>query len=146
MGGSKFLQNEVKNMVLCIARYYVLLYICAKVVNTMYAENVKSQMRKGMLEYSIMLLLKEKPYYSSDIIEELEESNLIVVEGTLYPLLSRLKKEGMLDYEWQESAVGPPRKYYRLTESGREALALLDEYYSRLAESIAQIREKSNPL
>ena len=58
----------------------------------MYAENVKSQMRKGMLEYSIMLLLKEKPYYSSDIIEELEESNLIVVEGTLYPLLSRLKK------------------------------------------------------
>ena len=146
MGGSKFLQNEVKNMVLCIARYYVLLYISAKVVNTMYAENVKSQMRKGMLEYSIMLLLKEKPYYSSDIIEELEESNLIVVEGTLYPLLSRLKKEGMLDYEWQESAVGPPRKYYKLTESGREALALLDEYYSRLAESIAQIREKSNPL
>ncbi|MBQ4038055.1 MAG: helix-turn-helix transcriptional regulator [Bacteroidaceae bacterium] len=112
----------------------------------MYAENVKSQMRKGMLEYSIMLLLKEKPYYSSDIIEELEESNLIVVEGTLYPLLSRLKKEGMLDYEWQESAVGPPRKYYKLTESGREALALLDEYYSRLTESIAQIREKSNPL
>ena len=112
----------------------------------MNAENVKSQMRKGMLEYSIMLLLKEKPYYSSDIIEELEESNLIVVEGTLYPLLSRLKKEGMLDYEWQESAVGPPRKYYKLTESGREALALLDEYYSRLAESIAQIREKSNPL
>ena len=109
----------------------------------MYAENVKSQMRKGVLEYSIMLLLKEKPYYTSDIIDELEKSNLIVVEGTLYPLLNRLRKEGMLDYEWQESAVGPPRKYYRLTEAGKEALARLDEYYCRLAESIAQIREKN---
>lgn len=109
----------------------------------MYVENVKSQMRKGMLEYSIMLLLKAKPSYSSDIIDELEQSNLIVVEGTLYPILSRLKKEGMLCYEWQESSVGPPRKYYRLTEEGEEALALLDEYYSSLSESISQIKNNT---
>ena len=80
----------------------------------MYIENVKSQMRKGMLEYSIMLLLRDRPFYTSDIIDALEKANLIVVEGTLYPLLSRLRKEGILDYEWQESSQGPPRKYYKL--------------------------------
>ena len=73
----------------------------------MYVENVKSQMRKGMLEYCVMLLLSKKSYYSSDIIDELERANLIVVEGTLYPLLSRLKKEALLDYEWQESGKLP---------------------------------------
>ena len=111
-----------------------------EIVNFMYVENVKSQMRKGMLEYCVMLLLKSKPYYSSDIIYELERANLIVVEGTLYPLLSRLKKEGLLDYEWQESPQGPPRKYYKLTETGCEALAILDENWNNLAETITQIK------
>ncbi|MBQ8270134.1 MAG: PadR family transcriptional regulator [Bacteroidaceae bacterium] len=106
----------------------------------MYVENVKSQMRKGMLEYSIMLLLRDKPYYTSDIIDELENANLIVVEGTLYPLLTRLRKEGLLDYEWQESPYGPPRKYYKLTASGKEVLAALDENWNALADTVARIR------
>ena len=109
----------------------------------MYVENVKSQMRKGMLEYSIMLLLRVKPCYSSDIIDELEHANLIVVEGTLYPLLNRLKKEGILDYEWQESSAGPPRKYYRLTEAGLQALAQLDENWCNLSNTVTHIKEKN---
>lgn len=112
----------------------------------MYVENVKSQMRKGMLEYSIMLLLRAKPCYSSDIIDELESANLIVVEGTLYPLLNRLKKEGMVDYEWQESSAGPPRKYYSLTEAGLDALARLDENWNNLSSTVAQIKEKNTSL
>lgn len=78
--------------------------------------NVKSQMRKGMLEYCIMLLLHKEPAYASDIIQKLKEARLIVVEGTLYPLLTRLKNDDLLGYEWIESTQGPPRKYYRLTE------------------------------
>ena len=106
----------------------------------MYVENVKSQMRKGMLEYCIMLLLCDKPYYTSDIIEELEKADLIVVEGTLYPLLSRLRKEGLLDYEGQESPYGPPRKYYRLTDSGKGVLAALNESWNTLAGTVDKIR------
>lgn len=98
-------------------------------------------MRKGMLEYSIMLLLRDKPFYTSDIIDELEKANLIVVEGTLYPLLTRLRKEGLLEYEWQESPCGPPRKYYKLTTSGKEILAALDENWNALADTIAKIRK-----
>ena len=97
-------------------------------------------MRKGMLEYSIMLLLRDKPRYTSDIIEELEKANLIVVEGTLYPLLTRLRKEGILDYEWQESPVGPPRKYYKLTNSGNEVLEALDSSWNSLADTVNRIR------
>lgn len=106
----------------------------------MYVENVKSQMRKGMLEYCVMLLLDKKSYYSSDIIDELERANLIVVEGTLYPLLSRLKKEGLLDYEWQESTSGPPRKYYKLTEEGRLVLVTLDKSWCTLAGTVDRIK------
>ncbi len=106
----------------------------------MYVENVKSQMRKGMLEYSIMLLLRDNPFYTSDIIDELEKANLIVVEGTLYPLLTRLRKEGLLDYEWQESPYGPPRKYYKLTEAGKQVLAVLDDNWNALADTVARIR------
>lgn len=106
----------------------------------MYVENVKSQMRKGMLEYCVMLLLDKKSYYSSDIIDELERANLIVVEGTLYPLLSRLKKEELLDYEWQESPSGPPRKYYRLTDEGKAVLAALDENWTLLSGTVEGIK------
>lgn len=106
----------------------------------MYVENVKSQMRKGMLEYCVMLLLDKKSYYSSDIIDELERANLIVVEGTLYPLLSRLKKEALLDYEWQESPSGPPRKYYKLTDAGKAVLATFDESWRQLAGTVDGIK------
>lgn len=106
----------------------------------MNVENVKSQMRKGMLEYCIMLLLEKRACYSSDIIDELEHANLIVVEGTLYPLLSRLKKDGLLDYEWQESTAGPPRKYYKLTEEGVNVLTVLDENWNILAQAVDRIK------
>ena len=82
----------------------------------MNVDNVKSQMRKGMLEYCILLLLHREPSYASDIILNLKEARLIVVEGTLYPLLTRLKNDDLLSYEWVESTQGPPRKYYRRRE------------------------------
>lgn len=103
-------------------------------------ENEKSQMRKGMLEYCVMLLLKQQSFYSSDIITKLQEANLLVVEGTLYPMLSRLKKEGLLDYEWRESLQGPPRKYYVLSEAGKEVLCLLDEEWKEIENTINNLK------
>ena len=85
-------------------------------------ENAKSQMRKGMLEYCVLLLLRHGPSYASDIIQQLKQAELLVVEGTLYPLLTRLKNDGLLQYEWQESTQGPPRKYYALSAEGEKFL------------------------
>ncbi len=103
-------------------------------------DNAKSQMRKGMLEYCVMLLLRKEACYTSDIITRLKEAHLIVVEGTLYPLLTRLKKDGLLSYEWRESTQGPPRKYYLLTSEGEEFLRQLDEVWTDLANSINIIK------
>ncbi len=97
-------------------------------------------MRKGMLEYCVMLLLRKEACYTSDIITRLKEAELIVVEGTLYPLLTRLKKEGLLSYEWRESTQGPPRKYYLLTNEGDEFLRQLDDVWLDLAKSINIIK------
>jgi PadR family transcriptional regulator PadR len=94
------------------------------------------QMRKGMLVYCVLLLLKDGKVYSSEIIRSLRNAELIVVEGTLYPLLSRLAKDELLSYEWQESEQGPPRKYYQLTKDGRALLAELKNTYSKLHNSI----------
>ena len=99
-------------------------------------DNAKSQMRKGMLEYCVLLLLSRTASYTNDIIQRLKEADLIVVEGTLYPLLTRLKKEGLLTYEWQESAQGPPRKYYALTDTGRQALAAMEETWNSLNKTV----------
>ncbi|MGN0221695.1 MAG: PadR family transcriptional regulator [Prevotella sp.] len=96
-------------------------------------ENSKSQMRKGMLEYCVMLLLRHQPLYAADIITRLKDANMIVVEGTLYPLLNRLKKDALLKYEWQESTQGPPRKYYALTDDGMELLEQLDASWQDLS-------------
>ena len=96
-------------------------------------ENSKSQMRKGMLEYCVMLLLRHQPLYAADIITRLKDANMIVVEGTLYPLLNRLKKDGLLKYEWQESTQGPPRKYYALTDEGLDLLQQLDANWQDLS-------------
>lgn len=104
-------------------------------------DNAKSQMRKGMLEYCIMLLLRDKPCYSSDIIRKLQEADLLVVEGTLYPLLSRLKKDGILTYEWKESTQGPPRKYYVLSDDGKLTLAALDAAWSELENTVQQLKK-----
>ncbi|MDE6290690.1 MAG: PadR family transcriptional regulator [Muribaculaceae bacterium] len=107
-------------------------------------DNAKSQMRKGMLEYCVMLLLRKEACYTSDIIIRLKEAKLIVVEGTLYPLLTRLKKDGLLSYEWRESTQGPPRKYYLLTSEGEEFLKQLDEVWNGLVDSVDHIKFKDS--
>jgi len=102
----------------------------------MNTDNSKSQMRKGMLEYCIMLLLHSQPCYANDIIQRLREAEMIVMEGTLYPLLSRLKNDGVLGYEWRESTQGPPRKYYTLTADGEEALNQLDASWEEISRTV----------
>lgn len=106
----------------------------------MNVENNKSQMRKGMLEYCILLLIHRQPSYANDIITQLKEAEMIVVEGTLYPLLTRLKNDKLLKYEWRESTQGPPRKYYALTLDGEEALRQLDESWKQLSRTVAILK------
>ena len=106
-------------------------------------DNAKSQMRKGMLEYCVLLLLRRQPSYANDIIKQLKEANLIVVEGTLYPLLTRLKKESLLSYEWRESFQGPPRKYYALTSEGQSALTSMDETWASLTRTVELLKLNS---
>ena len=105
-------------------------------------ENTKAQMRKGILEYCILSVLSRNSCYASDIIKELKEAEVIVVEGTLYPLLTRQKNAGLLSYRWEESQQGPPRKYYELTEKGRTYLADLDNSWKELVESVNLIRTR----
>src|SRR5665213_1581378 len=99
------------------------------------------QMRKGMLTYCILLLLSDSKVYTSEIIRILRQAELIVVEGTLYPLLSRLAKDKLLAYEWQESEQGPPRKYYWLTDDGKKLLDDLKTTYNRLHASIKALEK-----
>ncbi len=103
-------------------------------------ENVKAQMRKGILEYCILAILARGDSYAPKIIAELKEAKMIVVEGTLYPILTRQKNLGLLSYRWQESTQGPPRKYYSLTAEGMEYLALLDEAWDEMVEQVKSIR------
>jgi PadR family transcriptional regulator, regulatory protein PadR len=105
-------------------------------------ENNKAQMRKGILEYCILSVLSRNSCYASDIIKELKEAEVIVVEGTLYPLLTRQKNAGLLSYRWEESQQGPPRKYYELTDEGRKYLADLDKTWQELVESVNLIRTR----
>ena len=114
----------------------------------MKAENAKAQMRKGILEYCILSILEQGDAYASDIINRLKESQLIVVEGTLYPLLTRQKNAGLLSYRWEESTQGPPRKYYALTTDGKEFLNELDMAWNELVDAIKTIKtiiKKENP-
>ena len=104
------------------------------------ANNIKSQMRKGYLEYCILLILRKKPAYTSDIISELKEAKLIVVEGTLYPLLTRLKNGGLLDYKWEESTQGPPRKYYEMTSQGAAFLNELENAWNEINNVVKKIK------
>ena len=103
-------------------------------------DNAKAQMRKGILEYCILSILAKKDLYTSNIIHALKENDLIVVEGTLYPLLTRQKNAGLLNYRWEESTQGPPRKYYSLTESGKSYLKELDESWNALINSVKSIK------
>jgi PadR family transcriptional regulator, regulatory protein PadR len=99
-------------------------------------ENTKAQMRKGILELCILAILKQKERYPSEILEALKDTELIVVEGTLYPLLTRLKNEELLTYRWEESSSGPPRKYYSISDKGIEVLNELKTSWSTLADSV----------
>jgi len=98
----------------------------------MIAENTQTQMRKGILEYCILSIISRGEIYASDIIGELKKARLLVVEGTLYPLLTRLKNNGLLSYNWQESSTGPPRKYYQITDAGHQVLGKLDVTWREL--------------
>jgi PadR family transcriptional regulator PadR len=105
----------------------------------MNTDNAKAQMRKGVLEYCILLILSKNDAYASDIIKKLKESRMIVVEGTLYPRLTRQKNAGLLNYRWEESQQGPPRKYYALTDMGREFLKDLDNSWNELINSVSSL-------
>ena len=102
--------------------------------------NNKAQMRKGVIEYCTLLILSQKDCYSNDILQKLKEAEMIVVEGTLYPLLTRLKNSELLSYRWEESTQGPPRKYYSLTEKGKTLLSKLDKSWTNLVDSINMLK------
>lgn len=104
-------------------------------------ENAKAQMRKGVLEYCILSVLSNGDAYASDIINELKKVEMIVVEGTLYPLLTRLKNAELLSYRWEESTQGPPRKYYAITEKGNMFLNELDKSWTDLVEAVRLIHQ-----
>lgn len=99
-------------------------------------DNVKTQMRKGILEYCILNILNDNEAYPSEIIDVLKSAELIVVEGTLYPLLTRLKNDNILEYTWVESSSGPPRKYYKLTQEGKQFRAELEETWNTLDKAV----------
>jgi PadR family transcriptional regulator len=105
-------------------------------------ENTKAQMKKGVLEFCILSILSKQDYYASDIIKALKEAKMIVVEGTLYPLLTRQKNAGLLSYRWEESTQGPPRKYYTLTEDGKKYLIELESSWTELVDAVNSISKK----
>lgn len=126
-----------KSVTIDYTHYYVLhntkenLYLCYMIV-----ENTQTQMRKGILEYCILSIISRGEIYASDIISELKKAKMLVVEGTLYPLLTRLKNNGLLTYNWQESTSGPPRKYYVLSPAGLDVLNRLDKTWEELVYAV----------
>lgn len=107
------------------------------------SDNIRSQMRKGVLEYCILSILSGKEAYASTILQELKDANMLVVEGTIYPLLIRQKNQGLLSYRWEESPQGPPRKYYCITDKGLEQLKEMDASWNELVSSIETIKNKN---
>lgn len=105
----------------------------------MKVEKTNAQMRKGVIELCVLSVISDKEVYTSDILSAMKEAELIVVEGTVYPLLTRLKNEGLLSYKWEESTSGPPRKYYNLTDEGREALEKLTSNWNSLNKSVNKL-------
>ena len=108
----------------------------------MTTDNIKAQMRKGILEYCILAIISRKDAYASEIITELKNAEMIVVEGTLYPILMRQKNQGLLSYRWEESPQGPPRKYYTITETGRKFLSAVDVAWEEFIVQINTIRQR----
>jgi PadR family transcriptional regulator PadR len=107
-------------------------------------ENTQAQMRKGVLEYCILAVIARGPSYASDILQELKQVRLVVVEGTLYPLLTRLKNAGLLEYRWVESQSGPPRKYYHLTDEGAQFMLQLGQTWSELRHAVDYLTQNRN--
>lgn len=107
-------------------------------------ENTKAQMRKGVLEFCILSVMKDQELYTSEIMDTLKNAKLLVVEGTIYPLLTRLKNDGLLSYRWEESTSGPPRKYYGLTEIGKQFLTELNNTWSELSNAVNTITIQNN--
>jgi PadR family transcriptional regulator PadR len=105
-------------------------------------ENTKAQMRKGVLEFCILSVLKDKEAYTSEILDTLKNAKLLVVEGTVYPLLTRLKNDELLNYRWEESLSGPPRKYYALTEIGQTFLKELNDTWKELSGAVNLITKQ----
>ncbi len=106
-------------------------------------ENAKAQMRKGVLEMCILAIAAEAEVYPSDIIGRMKDNNLLVVEGTLYPMLTRLKNDGLLEYTWRESTTGPPRKYFKITAVGRQFLDGLTMSWQQLVDAVGQTLQKN---
>ncbi|MCF8449810.1 MAG: PadR family transcriptional regulator [Taibaiella sp.] len=109
-------------------------------------ENTQSQMRRGILEFCILSVIRRGEAYPSDIVEEMRTAKLLVLEGTLYPLLTRLKNAGMLTYRWVESNSGPPRKYFSLTEKGIDFYKELEDTWSELAFAVNALKNKKDSL
>lgn len=107
-------------------------------------ENTKVQMRKGILEFCILGIISRGEVYASDILDTLKNANLLVVEGTVYPLLTRLKNAGLLTYEWKESTSGPPRKYFTLTDEGQNALDELNQTWNELSNAVDTTTNQSS--
>ncbi len=107
-------------------------------------ENTKAQMRKGVLEYCILSVLRDNDAYVAEILDTLKDAKLLVVEGTIYPLLTRLKNAGLLHYRWEESTGGPPRKYYGLTDTGKEFLKELTYTWEELQTAVTKVTIQKN--
>lgn len=118
------------------------IYLCKTNLISMSLENTQAQMRKGILEYCILSILNQHEAYPSEILDKLKEAKLIVVEGTLYPLLTRLKNMELLSYRWEESNSGPPRKYFSITKMGKVFLEELTNTWSELNEAVEKITLK----
>jgi PadR family transcriptional regulator PadR len=118
----------------------------AEQLKVMDIQNTQSQMRKGVLEFCILSIIGQGEVYPSDIVEKMKAANLHILEGTLYPLLTRLKNAGLLNYRWVESVSGPPRKYFMMTPEGHQALALLLNTWNEMANAVHQITQNTNPI
>ncbi|HEY8919441.1 MAG TPA: PadR family transcriptional regulator [Chitinophaga sp.] len=109
-------------------------------------DNTQSQMRKGVLEFCILSVIKQGEAYPSDIIEKMKEAKLDILEGTLYPLLTRLKNAELLTYRWVESSSGPPRKYFSMTEKGEAFYRELETTWNELANAVHQLTQNNTIL
>jgi PadR family transcriptional regulator PadR len=107
-------------------------------------QNTQSQMRKGVLEFCILSIIQKGEVYPSDIVEQMKAANLHILEGTLYPLLTRLKNAGLLNYRWVESVTGPPRKYFVLTEEGNKAYAILLKTWNDMAGAVNLLTQQTD--